>query len=158
MRRPDFIVVVLVFCVWSLPAATDVEWEDVLDVTRNIVCTCGCPTTLVSACSCHRAEEMNREVETMLNEGSTHMEIYDHYIAQFGVQVLAAPRAEGFNLVGWVFPFVVLLLGGIGVLIGYRSLKGDGSLAAAGAPVSAGVDERYQKLIRRELADLDPEN
>ena len=155
MRTPKHIfLLLLVGSVEFLPAESAVEWEDVLSVTENIVCTCGCPTTLVSACSCHRAEEMNREVETLLTEGSTNREIYDHYVAQFGLEVLGAPRVEGFNIVGWFFPFLVLALGGGGVIVGYRYLKGDDGANVVTSTTSP-INEKYHSEIQREIADLD---
>ena len=155
MQTPKHIFLLLLVCsVGFLPAGSTVEWEDVLNVTGNIVCTCGCPTTLVSACSCHRAEEMNREVEAMLTEGSTNQEIYDHYVAQFGLEVLAAPRVEGFNIVGWFLPVLVLLLGGGGVIVGYRYLKGDDG-AKIVTPTTNPINEKYHSEIQREIADLD---
>ena len=132
-----------------------VEWEDVLRVTDNIVCTCGCPPTVVSACSCGRAGEMNREVRGKLEGGESDEEIYDFYVAQFGAQVLAAPRAEGFNLLGWILPFVVLGLGAGVVVATYRRLRGGGVQVSSGSHVERTVDPRVQERIQRELADLD---
>ena len=132
-----------------------VEWEDVLRVTDNIVCTCGCPPTVVSACSCGRAGEMNREVRGKLEGGESDEEIYDFYVAQFGAQVLAAPRAEGFNLLGWILPFVVLGLGAGVVVATYWRLRGGGVQVSSGSHVERTVDPRVQERIQRELADLD---
>ena len=132
-----------------------VEWEDVLRVTDNIVCTCGCPTTVVSACSCGRAGEMNREVRAKLEAGESDEEIYDFYIAQFGAQVLAAPRAEGFNLLGWILPFVVLGLGAGVVVAAYRRLRGEDGQVSPGSHAELTVDPRVRERIQRELADLD---
>ncbi len=133
----------------------EVEWEDVLRVTDNIVCTCGCPTTVVSACSCGRAGEMNREVRAKLEAGESDEEIYDFYIAQFGAQVLAAPRAEGFNLLGWILPFVALGLGAGVVVAAYRRLRGEESQVSPGLHGERTLDPQMRERIQRELADLD---
>ncbi len=138
------------------PAALgDVEWEDILRVTDNIVCTCGCPPTVVSACSCGRAGEMNTEVRGMLESGKSDNEIYDFYVSQFGLQVLAAPRAEGFNLLGWILPFVALGLGAGAVVAAYRRLRGEETQAALGSQKKPPIDPMLQERIRREVADLD---
>ncbi len=133
----------------------EVEWEDVLRVTDNLVCTCGCPPTVVSACSCGRAGEMNREVRGKLGAGESDEEIYDFYVAQFGAQVLAAPRAEGFNLLGWILPFVVLGVGAGVVVAAYRRLRGEDGQVSSGSHTERPVDPRVQERIQRELADLD---
>lgn len=139
----------------NLAAVADVNQEDVLRVTGNIVCTCGCPPTLVRACSCHRAEEMTREVESLLAAGKTDEEIYQHYVSQFGSQVLAAPKPEGFNLVGWVLPFVALVVGGAGVALAYKKLRTrESALAAASRQTtSKGDREKYRRLLDRELSE-----
>ena len=158
MRSPEgaaaisALIMVLV-CGW---AAAEVDWEDVLAITDNIVCTCSCPPTQVSACSCGRAFEMNQEVQNMLEEGKSDEQIYDFYISQFGHQVLAAPRAEGFNLLGWIFPFVALTLGGAVVVVAYRRLRGDEVLPPAGQSTARkAIDPVIEERIKRELADLD---
>ena len=133
----------------------EVEWEDVLRVTDNIVCTCGCPPTVVSACSCGRAGEMNREVRGKLEAGESDEEIYDFYVAQFGAQVLAAPRAEGFNLLGWIMPFVALGLGAGVVVAAYRRLRGEVGQVSSDSQVERTVDPQVRARIQRELADLD---
>ena len=135
----------------------DVEWEDVLRVTDNIVCTCGCPPTVLSACSCGRAGEMNREVRGMLEEGRSDEEIYEFYVAQFGARVLAAPRAEGFNLLGWILPFVALGLGGGVVVAAYRRLREDpgGPRGPSESHAKRMADPQLRERIQKELADLD---
>ena len=84
----------------SSAARGDVEWEDVLRVTDNIVCTCGCPPTVLSACSCGRAFEMNREVRGMLEESKSDEEIYEFYV----------------DFLIWI-GIVVMVLGGLFTLI-----------------------------------------
>ena len=161
MKRPSLPGTTGILCIAALLFGSpllraDVEWEDVLRVTDNIVCTCGCPPTVVSACSCGRAGEMNQEVRRMLEEGKSDDEIYDFYVAEFGVQVLAAPRAEGFNLVGWIFPFVALGLGAAIVVAAYRRLRGDAARATSSRPTAERpADPQLQARIQRELADLD---
>lgn len=138
-------------------AAEDVTPEDVARVTTNIVCTCGsdgCPPThLVRHCSCTQAQKMQREVAGMLAAGRTDEEIYAYYVQQYGQTVMAAPDAEGFNLVGWLSPFAALLLGGAVVMLAYRKLR---TKNPAGAPASAArteIDDKYRELLKRELAE-----
>ena len=90
----------------------------------------------------------------MLKEGKSDTEIYDYYVAQFGARVLAAPRAEGFNLLGWVLPFVVLGLGAGVVVAAYRLLRSEDGQVSSGSDAERTVDPRVRERIRRELADL----
>jgi len=155
-RSIPSLIAMLLFC-YSL-YGKEVQWEDVLRITDNIMCTCSCPPTQVSACSCGRAAEMNEEVQGMLEKGKSDDRIYDFYVKKFGLRVLAAPRAEGFNLLGWVFPFVALALGSGAVVVVSRRLMVDKKYLSG---QFSRVDERkicdpsMEERIKRELADLD---
>ncbi len=146
----------LVLALLSVPAlAGEVDREDVLRVTGNIVCTCGCPPTLVRACSCSRAEEMTKEVESLLAAGKSDDEVYQYYVAQFGAKVLAAPKAQGFNLLGWVFPFVILATGAGVVWAVYRRLRtAEAVSSVATAPAAPPKDrDRLEKMLRDALSE-----
>ena len=91
----------------------------------------------------------------MLQEGKSDDEIYEFYVAQFGAQVLAAPPAEGFNLLGWILPFVALGLGAGVVVAAYRRLRGVDAQTALGSQAERTLDPQLQERIQRELADLD---
>ena len=47
--------------------------------------------------------------------GQTSQAIIDAYISEFGLEILSKPPAKGFNLVAWIMPPLVLLLGFFGV-------------------------------------------
>ncbi len=154
MRRLSGFLVFLALS--SAPvAAAEVKQEDVLRVTGNIVCTCGCPPTLVRACSCTRAEEMTKEVESLLSAGKSDEEVYQYYVAQFGAKVLAAPKAQGFNLLGWVFPFFILATGGAVVWAVYRKLRTvEANPAVAAATATPARDrDRLEKMLRDALSE-----
>ena len=51
----------------------------------------------------------------MLASGQTPQAIVDAYISEFGLEILSKPPAKGFNLVAWIMPPLVLLLGFFGV-------------------------------------------
>lgn len=134
-------------------AAADVSREAVLRITDNMVCTCGCPPTIVSDCSCGRAEEMIREVEGLLEAGKTEQEVFAFYESQFGAKVLAAPKPEGFNLVGWILPFFATLLGTAVVAAVYRRLKHRPVAGAVETQQASAVDDRYRKILDQELSE-----
>ena len=72
--------------------------------TRQILCYCGCPPTLVDECICGTAREIKDGMALQLLDGVTPQQIADEYIARRGTQYLAAPPKEGFDLVIWIFP------------------------------------------------------
>lgn len=155
MKRLSLSILFVSLLAPSVSAAVEVDREDLIRITGNIVCTCGssgCPPThLVRHCSCANAQKMSQEVASLLAEGKNDEEIYGYYIERFGATVMASPNAEGFNLLGWSLPFVALVLGG-GVVVGvYRRLR---TTQAASPPAArSDLDPKYREMLDRELAE-----
>ena len=84
------------------------------EIGANLMCQCGC-TMVLSTCDCGTADQMRGEIRSMLDQGKTKEDIVNYYIGKYGEKVLAAPKAEGFNLSAYITPFAVILLSG-GVL------------------------------------------
>ena len=81
-------------------------------VEHRIRCQCGC-TLDVYTCrttdfSCQVSPSMHRDVMGLVSGGYTAQEILDAFVGVYGERVLMAPPAAGFNLLGWVAPFVAL--------------------------------------------------
>jgi cytochrome c-type biogenesis protein CcmH len=74
-----------------------------------------CYSQQVSVHQSAAADEVRREVRTMLGAGKTRQEILDHYVGRYGARILATPPAEGINLVLYITP-VAVLIGSIGLV------------------------------------------
>ena len=89
----------------------------------------------------------------MLTGGASEREVLDHYVEQYGQQILAIPDAKGFNLTAYALPLLFLLFGAAGVAVMLRHWR---SGAPAAEPASAApVDPEYRERLQRELRDLD---
>jgi cytochrome c-type biogenesis protein CcmH len=108
--------------------------ETISRIADNLMCTCGCPH-IIGQCGdeCSVAPQLVHEISQL-----------------YGLRVHAAPKAEGFNLLAWVMPFVGLLAGMVVVFIVVNRLKPDESSQEADR-VRPEIDEKYRKLIDREL-------
>jgi cytochrome c-type biogenesis protein CcmH len=84
--------------------------ESVEAVTGKIICDCGCSNLTVKECTCGKADRVRTEVAARLDGGQTPEQVVQAYVQEYGEQILAAPTTRGFNLVGWLAPFAVLLL------------------------------------------------
>jgi cytochrome c-type biogenesis protein CcmH len=89
------------------------------EIEHRIRCQCGC-TLDVYTCrttdfSCQVSPAMHRDVLALAAGGYTAQEIIDAFVHAYGERVLMAPPASGFNLLGWVVPFIAL--GGGAVLV-----------------------------------------
>lgn len=84
-------------------------------VENRIGCQCGC-TLSVYTCrttdfSCQVSPAMHRDVVALVEGGYSSQEIIDAFAGVYGEKVLLAPPRRGFNLVGYVMPFAVMLGG-----------------------------------------------
>jgi cytochrome c-type biogenesis protein CcmH len=63
---------------------------------------------------------MRSLVRDQLRAGQTPDEVREYFVDKYGEWILLAPRAEGFNLVVYIIPFVALL---VGALIVWRTVR-----------------------------------
>ena len=130
-------------------------------VEHRIRCQCGC-TLDVYTCrttdfSCQVSPAMHRDVVALAAGGYSAQEILDAFVGVYGERVLMAPPAEGFNLFGWVAPFVALGGGAVAVaalLRGWRRTTRDagGRTLQQSAPSDATPEElaRLEALVRED--------
>ena len=149
-------------------SSEDVNDETFRRITNRLMCQCGGCSYLVLSCNhinCSSATYISKTVRKALAEGQTEEMILASLADQYGPRVLAEPPREGFTWLGWIMPYVALLLGGGAVAIVLWRWKAaplpegpdssDGGTAGLGAPVSVtGQDlvDKYRAEIDRELA------
>ncbi len=122
-------------------------------VGEKLKCQCSCPYT-VGSCNmlnCHFRDQVNPQIRADLTAGVDETTILGKLRAKYGTVILAAPPAEGFNVVGWVMPFAALA-GGLLLLrrVMLRWRRPKAALAPAGM-----ASEKYREQIEKELADLE---
>ena len=78
------------------------------------------------------ADELRLEIRTMLAGGATETQIADAFVAKYGERILAAPTAQGFNLLAWTLPAIVLAAGLVFIAVLMRRAR-----AASAAPRAA---------------------
>lgn len=94
-----------------LPVAAETSTREAVDlVTSKLICDCGCNNLTIKDCTCGKADRVRAEVQARLDSGQTPAQIVSAYVDEYGEQILAAPTAQGFNLVGWIAPFAALFL------------------------------------------------
>ena len=79
-------------------------------ITSQLICPCSCGEIL-SGCTCDTGKAMQGFVTDALKSGKGKDEIVASLVAKYGEVIRGAPKAEGFNLIVWVAPFVATLLG-----------------------------------------------
>jgi len=90
------------------------------------------------------------EISDLVSQGKTEEEVYSEFEAKYGLAVLAVPKAEGFNMLLWILPFLGILVGFVVVLVVVSRLK-PSDTGHEDQRDSAGIDKEYRQLIDKEI-------
>ncbi len=86
------------------------------DLEHRIKCQCGCVldvfTCRTTDFSCAVSPAMHRDVMSLVDGGYGATEILAAFREVYGERILMAPPREGFNWVGYLLPFAVILTSG----------------------------------------------
>lgn len=101
------------------PTASHDNDEAIKQVELRLACPCPCTldifTCRTTDFTCTYSPEAHREIVALFEAGKTPQEVIDTFVARYGEQALMAPKAEGFNLAGYLVPGVAITAAG-GVL------------------------------------------
>ena len=98
------------------------------------------------------AKQVKAQIAQLLTEGKTSDEVLDMYVAVYGERILAQPRAQGFNVLAYVMPILILVIGGLLVIYVINQMTAPRPQAAQPSRQSYS-DEFFQK-IEREMEEL----
>ncbi len=91
------------------------------ELTTSVYCHCGCTREIIQQCVCGTAQQIESEFRNRLIAGWTVEQIRDNYIATHGTQYSALMPVEGFNIVAYAMPAVIIVLLGVIVFLVLRS-------------------------------------
>ena len=105
------LIVVCILVANLLPAADapDID-EQTRAIAQELRCVV-CQNLSVADSPSEMAQQMRGIVKEQLQAGKTPQEVKDFFVSKYGEWVLLAPTAQGFSLLLWVLPFVVLITG-----------------------------------------------
>ena len=98
-------------------APTPFERADVTAVAERIACYCGCPHMQVSTCFCGTADSIRADIAAHLDAGLSAEDFVAAYVVEHGTWGLAVPPKEGFNLVVWALPGILIVGGAVLVFL-----------------------------------------
>ena len=124
-------------------------------ITSQLICPCSCGEIL-SGCTCETGKSMQGFVTDELKKGKGKDEITASLVGKYGEVILGAPKAEGFNLLVWVLPFVVTAIGFVIAALVLKRWVGRRQLVPAGAPTGPGTtaEQDLDDLRARAEAEL----
>ena len=145
----------------------DPQEEAFRRISNRVMCQCGGCTYTAGSCNhldCASATYIQKTIRNSLAAGKSEQTILASFVQEYGPRILPEPPREGFTWLGWIMPFVALLLGGGAVSYVLWRWKmepvpedpspSDGGTAGLVLPAAAaGNDlvEKYRAQIDREL-------
>ena len=87
--------------------------DDLKQLLKSVYCYCGCSRETIEVCVCGVAQEIEKKFKQELALEKTVDQIKSEYLAQHGSQFDAIMKAEGFNLVAYITPFLFLVISGL---------------------------------------------
>lgn len=134
----------------SLARSADSKASVVEAVGDQVMCLCGCVATL-NHCphmNCSTKEEMRAVIQKAAAEGKDEKAILQMLAIRYGVQVLAAPPAKGFDLTVWILPGLGLQAGLVAVVIMVHRWRRP---STAPAPPKGPIDPEVLATIAEEM-------
>ena len=128
-------------------------------VTSQLICPCSCGEIL-SGCTCETGKSMQGYVTDELKKGKGKDEITTALVAKYGEVIRGAPKAQGFNLIVWIAPFVATAIGLVIAAfvlkrwVGRRQPAGAGALTPAGHGPMTTAEQDMAALRARAEAEL----
>lgn len=131
--------------------------EDIKAIERRLKCTCGCNldifTCRTTDFTCTYSPALHKEIVDLYTGGKREEDIVQAFVAKYGESVLLAPKAVGFNLLGYLLPSAVVLAAG--TILGVVLLRRHRERLLAAAPAPAGGPTGPADLTPEQLAQLE---
>lgn len=92
------------------------------EVEDDVMCTvCGVPLSLAREAPAAKRERAL--IGELIAAGKTKSQIEDALVQQYGDQVLATPKSNGFDLWAWLIPALLIALGAVGLFALIKSWR-----------------------------------
>lgn len=173
-KRPLFIaiaVIAIVGAIWSYvflstPSQQTLD-QQAHDVGEQLKCPV-CQSESVADSTSTLAQQMRGVIRQQLQAGKSEQEVIAYFQARYGNQIVWSPQWQGFSMLAWLVP-IVLLLGGFILL--FFVLRDWHKVSPANSPGNGGNSgtteaesfeedepelERFRVRLERELAEEDP--
>ena len=173
MRRQRSLLLVLailaiVAATWTGLLATSATHKTLDQRTQEVAEQLKCPVCQgesVADSPALLAGQMRQVIREQLQSGKSEQQVVQYFVNRYGDQIAWSPPWQGFALLAWLVPIVLLLGGAILLLVVWRDWRtgiidkeqvvADLAEKKALAALGEGELERYQELLERELEEED---
>jgi len=130
---------------------TAVTDNQVNAVAHELYCPV-CENIPLDVCPTQACAQWRELIRQQLGQGMTKQQIKDYFAKQYGDRVLDQPPMQGLNLLVYILPFGMLLIGVVVVVRVLRSGRNPVSAAASAAPAARSESEdAYERRLEEEL-------
>jgi cytochrome c-type biogenesis protein CcmH len=144
-----------VFNVWTAASTVDKKLEErALAIEGKLMAPC-CWSSTISQHYSEIADEIRRDIRTMLGAGKSEREVLDYYVSVYGERILASPSARGFNLLAWLLPGMFFLACAAFILWLLRRWTVSRSVQTTAGSPGVPVDENYMRRMEKELKEFE---
>lgn len=153
MRAKSAVGILIILVAAQTAAAARPSPEQIREnISNRVYCLCGCVTTLKHcphpASECEMKTQEYALIDTDIKAGKTEPQILQDFVQKYGVKVLAAPPAKGFNLTAWILPGVGLLMG---LIVAVDITRRWRRPAAAEAARTSEIDPHVLAAVEEEM-------
>jgi cytochrome c-type biogenesis protein CcmH len=128
----------------AAPLAEDPAVEQRLtNIAEELRCLV-CQNESLAGSRADLAQDLRREVRTLIKDGKTDQEVKDFLVSRYGDFVLYRPQVKPTTYVLWGGPFVLLIIG-IAALVNYLRRR---SRQVVDTPLSAEERQRAESLLK----------
>ena len=124
------------------------------DLGHRMMCTCGCGQILLECnhVGCQSSDKMRNQLQAALDRGDNDDLVLQGFVQDYGPTVIASPGTKGFNIIAWIMPFVVLVLGIVLVTWIVRAWKNRPEpVLADGITIPKGEElDKFREQARKE--------
>jgi len=103
----------LLLLLFVLIACSNSEYTSTQNREYNLYSQLMCPVCngqTISESKASIAEDMKEYISNQISEGKTDKEILKYFEERYGKEILTSPPQEGFNLIVWVMPIIVIFI------------------------------------------------
>lgn len=96
------------------------------------------------------AEDLRREIRLQMQAGKTNQEVMDYLVSRYGDFVRYRPPLNTTTALLWVGPFVLMLMGLLGLIVMLRRRQKVSAEVNSDAPLSADEARKVQELLSKD--------
>jgi cytochrome c-type biogenesis protein CcmH len=133
------VVVVLAVALW--PEGEPTQAHRAHTIAAGLKCQ-ECTSLSIADSNAPTSKAIRTDIARRVAAGESDDEIRQHYVDQYGEQILLDPQSSGISLLVWVLPVVVLVAGATGVVFAIARNRREPRLHATAADEALVARER----------------